>query len=57
MPFLPAGDIPDSGIEPGAPALESDTLPSEPPGKPGKPVSKTQIGKARPMFNLNQSFP
>ena len=34
LPFLPAGDIPDPGIEPGAPTLESDTLPSEPPGKP-----------------------
>ena len=28
------GDLPDPGIEPGAPALEADTLPSEPPGKP-----------------------
>ena len=28
------GDLPDPGIEPGAPALEADALPSEPPGKP-----------------------
>ena len=28
------GDLPDSGIEPGSPALQADSLPSEPPGKP-----------------------
>ena len=27
------GELPDSGIEPGSPALEADILPSEPPGK------------------------
>ena len=36
LPFLPPRDIPNPGIEPWAPALESDTLPSEPPGKPVK---------------------
>ena len=29
-----SGDLPDSGIEPGCPALQADTSPSEPPGKP-----------------------
>ena len=28
------GDLPDSGIEPRFPALQADSLPSEPPGKP-----------------------
>ena len=28
------GDLPDSGIEPGSPALQEDSLLSEPPGKP-----------------------
>ena len=28
------GDLPDSGIEPGSPALQADALPSKPPGKP-----------------------
>ena len=28
--------LPDLGIEPGSPALQSDSLPSEPPGKPQK---------------------
>ena len=30
----PPGDLPDSGIEPRPPALQADSLPSEPPGKP-----------------------
>ena len=33
LPFLSPGDPPDPGIEPGSPALQADTLPSEPPGK------------------------
>ena len=31
---LPSGDLPDQEIEPGSPALQADSLPSEPPGKP-----------------------
>ena len=34
LPFPSPGDLPDSGIEPGSPALQADALPSEPPGKP-----------------------
>ena len=34
LPFLFPGDPPDLGIEPGSPALQADSLPSEPPGKP-----------------------
>ena len=33
---IPAGDLPDPGMEPGTPALQMDSLPSEPPGKPIK---------------------
>ena len=29
----PPGDLPDPGIEPRSPALQEDSLPSEPPGK------------------------
>ena len=32
--FPSPGDFPDPGIEPGSPALQADTLPFEPPGKP-----------------------
>ena len=34
LPFPSPGDLPDSEIEPRSPALEADTLTSEPPGKP-----------------------
>ena len=36
LPFPSSGDLPDPGIEPRSPALQADTLPSEPPGKPTK---------------------
>ena len=29
----PPGDLPDPGIEPGSPALQADSLPSESPGE------------------------
>ena len=32
--FPSPGDLPDPGIEPGSPALQSVSLASEPPGKP-----------------------
>ena len=34
LPFPSPGDLPDPGIKPRSPALQADTLPSEPPGKP-----------------------
>ena len=34
LPLPPPGDLPDPGIEPGSPALQVDSLPSEPLGKP-----------------------
>ena len=34
LPFPSPGGLPDSGIEPGSPALQADGLPSEPPGNP-----------------------
>ena len=33
LPFPIPGDLPDSGIEPRSPALQVDSLLSEPPGK------------------------
>ena len=33
-PFPSPGDLPDPGTEPRSPALQADSLPSEPPGKP-----------------------
>ena len=34
LPFPSPGDLLDPGIEPGSPALQADSLLSEPPGKP-----------------------
>ena len=34
LPFPSPDDLPNPGIEPGSPALQADSLPSEPPGKP-----------------------
>ena len=36
LPFLFPGDFPHPGIEPGSPALQADSLPTEPPQKPHK---------------------
>ena len=36
QPFLSPGDLPNPGIEPRSPALQVDSLPAEPPGKPKK---------------------
>ena len=33
LPCPSPGDLPDPGIEPRSPALQADSLPSEPPGK------------------------
>ena len=40
LPFPPPGDLPDPGIELICPALQADTLPSEPPGKPNTSFQK-----------------
>ena len=34
LPLPSAGDLPNPGIEPGSPALQTDSLPPEPPGEP-----------------------
>ena len=34
FPFPSPGDLHDPGIEPGSPALQAGSLPSEPPGNP-----------------------
>ena len=39
LPFPFPGDLPDPGIKPRSPALQADSLLSEPPGKPGFNIS------------------
>ena len=41
LPFSSPGDFPNPGIEPGSPALQVDSLPSELPGKPSRAEGKT----------------
>ena len=52
LPFPSPGDLPDSGIKPGSPALQADALTSEP---PGKKRSELQIRKER-YIHLNADF-
>ena len=38
LPFPSPGDLPNPWIEPMSPALQADSLPSKPPGKPNNNV-------------------
>ena len=40
LPFPSPGDLPDPGIKPRSPALQTDALTSEPPGKPLRPNTR-----------------
>ena len=56
LPCPSPGDLPDPGIEPVSPALQADSLPSEPPGKPSwiyKTTSKVAniIGRHAACFS------
>ena len=42
LPFPLPGGLPDPGIEPGSPALQVDSSPSEPPGKPNAEENKAE---------------
>ena len=44
VPFPFPGDLPNPGIEPGSPALQADTLTSEPPGKTKKKTPIYTLG-------------
>ena len=50
LPFPSPRDLPDSGIEPSSPALQVNSLPSEPPGKP----MNTGVGS---LSHLQEIFP
>ena len=43
LPFPSPGDLPNPGIKPQSPALQADSLPSEPPGKPHLTVLQLKI--------------
>ena len=48
LPFPSPGYLPNPGIEPGSPALQADSSPSEPPGKPKRVKVFAKVG------NMNQ---
>ena len=47
LPFPPPGDLPGPGTELAPPALQEDSSPTEPPGKPHSGQSLCQILKAK----------
>ena len=47
LPFLSLGGLPNPGIEPGSPAFQADSLPSELPGMPREGVDKLFSGKSQ----------
>ena len=57
--FPSPGDLPDPGIEPGFPALQTDALPSEPPEKPitSEPQAKPKSIGVGSLSLLQQIFP
>ena len=46
LPFLPVGDLPDPGSEPVSPALQADSLPTEPTIREAPHVSDTMTHKS-----------
>ena len=53
LPFPSPRDLPNPGIKPGSPTLQSDCLPSEPPGKPKGPTYLL----SRDQHICHQNFP
>ena len=49
LSFSSPGDLPNPGIKPRPPALQADSLPSEPPGKPSFPPSLLKIIEYNPL--------
>ena len=52
LPFPSPGDLPNPGAEPRSPALQADSLPSEPPGTPHWHSKKLKIENLANLFFL-----
>ena len=50
LPWPPPGDLPNPGMEPGSPAWQMDSLPSEPPGKPMMCKALIKLGLIKECF-------
>ena len=57
LPFPSPGDLPDPGIERRPPALQADSLPSEPPGNPICLGDKPRKCKNNTKYNQSYGFP
>ena len=56
LPFPPPGDLLHPGVEPGSPALQVESLPTELPGKPSLPLhSDLKSGNPSLLINSNNS--
>ena len=61
LPFPSPGDLPNQGIDPGSPALQADSLPTELQGKPteehgGLQKSQTQLSDETTTITLYHRF-
>ena len=54
--FPSPGDLPNSGMEPRSPALQADSLPAEPPGKP-KNIGVGSLSLLQGTFPTQESNP
>ena len=52
LPFSSSGDLPNPGIKPRFPALQADSLPSEPPGKPYPKGTSPAAGRGKSQGQL-----
>ena len=59
LPFPSPEDLPHPGIEPRSPSLQTDALPSEPPGKPIRSVQFSSVAQSCPTLYdpMNHSTP
>ena len=56
LPFPSSGNLPDPGIKPRSPALQTDALPSEPPGKSITEPYRLQPYRKRIIYKVSIFF-
>ena len=57
QPFPSPGDLPNPGIKAGSPALQADSLPSEPPGKPiNNIIASYFTSKSKPILKQSEEL-
>ena len=56
LPFSPPGDLPNPGTEPKSPALQTDSLLTEPPGDPFYSVKDFVKKDEKTSYGLGETF-